>query len=85
MTAQEIEKYFETLNDELDQTGVKGAFQLSCAESLRAGTRTFFAMKTPASRVESKDKQDILFLIDLLDLKTADEFSTIPEKYYPRR
>ena len=42
-------------------------------------------MKTPASRVESKDKQDILFLIDLLDLKTADEVSSIPEKYNPRQ
>jgi hypothetical protein len=43
------------------------------------------AMKTLASRVESMDKQDILYLIDLLDLKTADEVFAILEKYYPRQ
>lgn len=43
------------------------------------------AMKTLASRVESTDKQDILFLIKLLDLKTADEVFAILEKYYPRQ
>jgi len=43
------------------------------------------AMKTLASRVESTDKQDIIFLIDLLGLKTADEVFAILEKYYPRR
>jgi hypothetical protein len=43
------------------------------------------AMKTLASRVESTDKKDILFLIDLLDLKTADEVFAILEKYYPRQ
>jgi hypothetical protein len=42
------------------------------------------AMKTLASRVESTDKQDILFLIDLLGLKRADEMFAILEKYYPR-
>jgi hypothetical protein len=42
-------------------------------------------MKTLSSRVESTDKHDILFLIDLLDLKTADEVFAILEKYYPRR
>jgi hypothetical protein len=43
------------------------------------------AMKTLASRVEITDKQDILFLIDLLDLKTADEVFAILEQYYPRQ
>ena len=43
------------------------------------------AMKTLAARVESTDKQDIVFLIDLLDLKTPDDVFAILEKYYPRR
>jgi hypothetical protein len=43
------------------------------------------AMKTLASRVESTDKQDILFLIKLLNLKTADEVFVILEKYYPKQ
>ena len=43
------------------------------------------AMKTLASRVETTDKQDILFLINLLGLKTADEAFAILEKYYPRQ
>jgi hypothetical protein len=43
------------------------------------------AMKTLASRVESSDKQDILFLIKLLDLKTAADVFEILEKYYPRQ
>jgi len=41
--------------------------------------------KTLASRVESTDKQDIIFLIDMLDMKTADEVFAILEKYYPRQ
>lgn len=43
------------------------------------------AMKTLASRVESMDKQDIIFLIKLLKVKTADETLQILEKYYPRQ
>ena len=43
------------------------------------------AMKTLASRVETTDKQDVIFLIELLDLKTADEVFAILEKYYPRQ
>jgi hypothetical protein len=43
------------------------------------------AMKTLASRVESADKIDILFLIELLGLKTADEVFAILEQYYPRQ
>lgn len=43
------------------------------------------AMKTLASRVESTDKQDIVFLIKLLNLKTAEEALQILEKYYPRQ
>jgi len=41
MTTQEIDKYLEALNDELDRTGAKGAFQHSRPESLRAGTSLF--------------------------------------------
>jgi hypothetical protein len=43
------------------------------------------AMKTLASRVESMDKEDIIFLIKLLKVKTADEALAILEKYYPRQ
>jgi hypothetical protein len=151
MTTQEIEKYLEALNDELDRMGVKGeiclyggavmrlvyqarpstkdvdavfqpsaqmreaAERMAQAYGLRSdwlndavkdfvvehSQRVLFnfpalkvyapepdyllAMKTLASRVESTDKQDILFLIDLLDLKTADEVFAILEKYYPRQ
>jgi len=42
-------------------------------------------MKTLASRVDSSDKQDILFLINLLNLKTAGEVFIILEKYYPQK
>jgi hypothetical protein len=35
--------------------------------------------------VESADKVDIIFLIKLLGLKTADEVFTILEQYYPRQ
>ncbi|MCI0662897.1 MAG: DUF6036 family nucleotidyltransferase [Acidobacteria bacterium] len=42
------------------------------------------AMKTLASRVDSSDKEDILFLINLLNLKTAGEVFVILEKYYPQ-
>ena len=42
-------------------------------------------MKTLASRVESADKVDILFLIKLLGLNTADEVFAILEQYYPRQ
>jgi Nucleotidyltransferase of unknown function (DUF6036) len=43
------------------------------------------AMKTLASRVDSSDKQDIVFLIKLLKLNTADEVFSILEKYYPQQ
>jgi len=152
MTTQEIEKYLEALNGELDRMGVKGeiclyggavmclvyqarpstkdvdaVFQPSAqmrqaaervaqAYGLRSDwlndavkgfvvehpQRALFnfpalkvyapepdyllAMKkTLASRVESTDKQDIIFLIDMLDMKTADEVFAILEKYYPRQ
>jgi hypothetical protein len=150
MTTQEIEKYLEALNDELDRMGVKGeiclyggavmclvyqarpstkdvdaVFQpttqmreaverVAQAYGLRPdwlndavkgfvvehSQRVLFnfpalkvyvpepdyllAMKTLASRVEGTDKRDILFLIDLLGLKRADEVFAILEKYYPR-
>lgn len=43
------------------------------------------AMKTLAARVDTSDKDDIVFLIELLKLQTADEVFAILEKYYPRR
>lgn len=43
------------------------------------------AMKTLAARVDTSDKDDILFLIELLKLQTADEVLAILEKYYPRQ
>ena len=42
-------------------------------------------MKTLAARVDTSDKDDILFLIELLKLRTADEVLAILEKYYPRQ
>lgn len=43
------------------------------------------AMKTLASRVDTSDKDDIVFLLKLLKLQTADEVLAILEKYYPRQ
>jgi hypothetical protein len=43
------------------------------------------AMKTLAARVDTADKGDILFLIELLKLHSADEVLVILEKYYPRQ
>ena len=43
------------------------------------------AMKTLAARVDTSDKGDIIFLIELLKLQTADEVFEILEKYYPRQ
>ncbi len=43
------------------------------------------AMKTLAARVEATDKQDVQFLINLLDLKSAQEVFSILENYYPRQ
>ena len=151
MTTQEIEKYLEALNDELDRMGAKGGIclyrgALMClvyqarpsakdvdavfrpsAQMREAAVRVaqayglrpdwlndavkgfvvehpqralfnfpalkvyapepdyLLAMKTLASRVETTDKQDVIFLIELLDLKTADEVFAILEKYYPSR
>lgn len=42
------------------------------------------AMKLLASRVESSDQEDVIFLIKLLKLKGAAEALQILEKYYPR-
>jgi hypothetical protein len=43
------------------------------------------AMKTLAARVEGTDPEDVRFLIELLDLNSAEEVFAILEKYYPRQ
>ncbi len=43
------------------------------------------AMKTFASRVDATDKQDIIFLIKIMKLKTPKEVLDILEKYYPHK
>lgn len=43
------------------------------------------AMKTSAARVETADRQDVQFLIGLLQLQTPQEVFAILEKYYPRQ
>lgn len=43
------------------------------------------AMKTLAARVDTSDKDDIMFLLRLLKLQTVDEVLAILEKYYPRQ
>ncbi|MEO6724157.1 MAG: hypothetical protein ABIU20_07835 [Blastocatellia bacterium] len=43
------------------------------------------AMKTLAARVDASDKDDIMFLLKLLKLQTANEVFAILEKYYPRQ
>jgi hypothetical protein len=60
-------------------------FNLSALKVYAPEPDYLLAMKTLASRVESTDKQDILFLIKMLDLKSANEVFAILEKYYPRR
>ena len=42
------------------------------------------AMKTLASRVDTKDKEDIQFLLNKMEIKTAKEVFKILEKYYPK-
>ena len=42
------------------------------------------AMKCLASRIDSSDKGDIIFLIKLLNLKTPESVFKIIEKYYPK-
>lgn len=42
------------------------------------------AMKTLASRVDTKDKEDIQFLLNKIEIKTAEEVFKILEKYYPK-
>lgn len=42
------------------------------------------AMKCLASRVDTSDKEDILFLIKYLNLKTPETIFEIIEKYYPK-
>ena len=43
------------------------------------------AMKCVAARFDTHDKGDVLFLIDYLDLKTADQVFAIISRYYPRQ
>jgi hypothetical protein len=43
------------------------------------------AMKTLAARVEGTDPEDVRFLINLLDLRSADEVFAVLERYYPRQ
>lgn len=43
------------------------------------------AMKTLAARVEATDRQDVEFLIKVLNLKTPQEVFGILEKYYPKQ
>lgn len=43
------------------------------------------AMKTLAARVDTQDKDDIIFLIKRLGLQTPDEVFKILESYYPRQ
>lgn len=42
------------------------------------------AMKATSARFDSKDKDDVIFLIKYLNLKNAKGVFTILEKYYPR-
>lgn len=42
------------------------------------------AMKVLSSRVDTKDRTDILFLIKELHVKTSEEIFDLTEKYYPR-
>jgi len=42
------------------------------------------AMKTLASRVDTRDKEDIQFLINKMGITTAEEIFKILEKYYPK-
>ncbi|OAD19905.1 hypothetical protein THIOM_004428 [Candidatus Thiomargarita nelsonii] len=43
------------------------------------------AMKTLASRVDTMDKDDIQFLINKMEITTAEEVFNILEKYYPKQ
>jgi hypothetical protein len=42
-------------------------------------------MKTLASRVDTRDKEDIQFLINNMEITTAEEVFKILEKYYPKK
>ncbi len=43
------------------------------------------AMKSLAARVDATDKDDIIFLINKLNITSAEEVLDILEKYYPRQ
>ncbi len=42
------------------------------------------AMKALSARADSWDASDIMYLVDVVGLKTADEVLNLVEKYYPR-
>jgi len=43
------------------------------------------AMNTLAARVDTRDKDDIQFLINKMEITTAEEVFKILEKYYPKQ
>ncbi|MBF0287892.1 MAG: hypothetical protein HQM14_08740 [SAR324 cluster bacterium] len=43
------------------------------------------AMKTLAARVDTKDREDIIFLIERMKLEKPEDVFQILEEYYPRR
>ncbi len=43
------------------------------------------AMKSLAARAEATDKDDIMFLIKILNIKAPEEVFAILEKYYPKK
>lgn len=47
-------------------------------------TEYLLAMKVLSSRVDTKDRTDIAFLIEKLQIKTVEEIFNLVEKYYPR-
>ena len=85
------EKY--DLHDDWLNDGVKGflvehaqkvLFNWSNLKIYFADPEYLLAMKAFASRVDATDKEDILFLIGELKIRSADEIFQIIEKYYPQ-
>lgn len=60
-------------------------FDLSNLKVYTPAPDYLLAMKALAARVDETDRNDAVFLIKLLGLKTPDEVFAIIEKYYPRR
>lgn len=59
--------------------------KLSNLDIFAASLHYMFAMKCLAARADSKDFEDITFLINRLNIKTMDEALRILEKYYPQK